>query len=223
MLFGLLLDDIHQTVLQSLLVFRQPILLPSVIENDRVKVVSLHAALEEPNACLVIRLLLKFQRPAVLHEVLEFVRMSAAQLFKWRLDLLFLDCSILFVFASSGKALPWERSLQQVKQDMADAFQIVTSRLLFALMSGNRCVPRCTSQVLSIFVRDVFTGTILVAFCEAKVNDKDGVPSRFSRANQEVIRFNITVDDSLCVNLLKVLHELDCNKKYGLDIQLAFT
>ena len=105
---GLLLNDVHQAALQGLFVFRQPILLPGIIEDLWVKVVTLHAAFKESYARLVVWLLLKFEGSAVLHEGLELMGMAAAQVFEWRLNLLLLDCCILVVLASTGKTLPWQ-------------------------------------------------------------------------------------------------------------------
>jgi len=70
--------------------------------------VSGHAAFEEPDASLVVRLLLKFKRSTVFHELFEFRWVATAKVFKRCFNLLFLDGSILFVLASAGKALPWK-------------------------------------------------------------------------------------------------------------------
>ena len=59
LLLWLLGNDVHQTVLQSFFVLRQSILFPSIVEDSRVEVMTLHAAFKESNAYLVVRLLLK--------------------------------------------------------------------------------------------------------------------------------------------------------------------
>ena len=70
--FGFLGDDVHETVFEGLLVLGQSVLLPRVVENFGVEVVSAHARLEETHACLVVGLLLKLEGTTVLHELSEF-------------------------------------------------------------------------------------------------------------------------------------------------------
>ena len=104
---------------------------------------------------------------------------------------------------------------------MSDAFEIVASGLLLTLMGCDGGVSGGTGQVLSILVGDVFTGAVLVALGETKVDDIDLVAGRLSCANQEIVRFDVAMDDSLGVNLLEVVHELDGHEQHGLDIELA--
>ena len=76
-------------------------------------------------------------------------------------------------------------------------------------MCGNRCIPCCTSQILTIFEGNVLASTVLVTFGETKVNDEDLVSVRFRGSNEEVIRFDISVDDPFGMNFLEMMHELD--------------
>ena len=68
----LLGNNVHQTIFESLLVFCKPILLPSVVKDAWVEVMTLHATFEESNACFVVWRLLKFERSTVLHVLFEF-------------------------------------------------------------------------------------------------------------------------------------------------------
>ena len=43
----LLAKDIEHTALQRLLIFREPVLLPGIVEDASIKIVSRHAALKE--------------------------------------------------------------------------------------------------------------------------------------------------------------------------------
>ena len=67
----------------------------------------------------------------------------------------------------------------------------------------------------------MFTGAILVAFGKTEVNNVDVVTGRFSGANQEIIRLDISMDNSLGVNLLEVLHQLNSYQEHGFDVQLT--
>ena len=59
--FGLFADNVHQACLEGLLVFAQPVLLPSVVEDADVQVVSGHAPFEETQARAVVGLLLELE------------------------------------------------------------------------------------------------------------------------------------------------------------------
>ena len=78
LLLGFLLNDVHQAALQGFLVLRQSVLLPGVVEDLWVKVVALHAPLEETSARLVVGFFFKLERPAVLHEFHELSRLIFA-------------------------------------------------------------------------------------------------------------------------------------------------
>lgn len=64
---------------------------------------------------------------------------------------------------------------------------------------------------------------VLVAFCKTKVNDVDVILVSFCPANKEVIRFDITVDNSLLVNFLDSLNELDRNMEDAFEVELSST
>ena len=68
----LLSDHVEHTVLQSLLVLAQPVLLPGVVVNVAIEVVPPHAVDEETFASSVVRLLFEFERSTVFHELSEF-------------------------------------------------------------------------------------------------------------------------------------------------------
>jgi len=134
---GSFANDVEHTVLESLLVLAQSVLLPSVVEHVRVKAVPLHARREEADTRGVVRLLLEGERSAVLHELSEFDGVPAAKLGQRRFNLLLLDVVVLFVLAPTWQTLPWERTLNQVKQYVANGLKIVSSRLLDTLVRRN--------------------------------------------------------------------------------------
>ena len=77
-LFRFFLNQIHQLFLQSIFILRQPILLPGIVKDVRLEVVTLHATFKESSASLVVWFLFKFEGSAVFHEFLEFSWLSAA-------------------------------------------------------------------------------------------------------------------------------------------------
>jgi len=106
-LLGLLVDDAHQTALESLFVLGESILLPGVVEDCSVELMTVHAALEEADACLDVGRLVELERSAVRHELLEFRWVSSAKIFKGGFNFLLFDGGVLFVLTPSWKALPW--------------------------------------------------------------------------------------------------------------------
>ena len=212
----LLLDDVHKTILESFLVFCKPILLPSIVEHLGVEVVPLHASLKEADSSLVIRLLFELERSAVLHELLELGRVSRAKIFKWCFHLLLFDGVVLLVLASAWETLPWKRSFKQVKEHVADCFQVVTPGLLNSFVGGDRSVSSSSSEVLSILIGDVFTCTVLVALGETEINNVDIISGSFGSTNQEVIWLDIPVNNAFFVNLLDMTDELKCDHQNSL-------
>ena len=57
---GLLADDVKDAVFESLLVLRQPVLLPGVVEDSAIKIVPLQARFKEAYASPIVWLLLEF-------------------------------------------------------------------------------------------------------------------------------------------------------------------
>ena len=217
----LLADDIKHTVLEGLLVLAQPVLLPGVVVHVSVEVVSAHALDEESFARAVVRLLLELQAAAVLHELSEFRRVAAAQLLQRRFNLLFLNRVVLLVLAAAWQTLPRQRTLHQVEEHVADSLEVIASRLLDTLVRGDRGVSCRTGQVLAVFVRDVLALAVLVALGQTEIDDVDVVASGFSASDQEVIRLDVTMNDSLLVHLLNSLDQLDANQEAGFQIEAS--
>lgn len=80
-------------------------------------------------------------------------------------------------------------------------------------MSGNRSVPCSSSKILSVFVGDVLSLTVLVALGETEIDDKDGISWMLSSTNEEIIRLNVTMNDPLFMYFLHMAHKLDSNQK----------
>jgi len=99
-------DDVQYAVFERFLVLAQTVLLPRVVVDVAVEVVSAHAIDEETLACAIVRLLLELQAPAVLHELSKFGRVPAAELLERRFNLLLLNRVVLLVLAATGKTLP---------------------------------------------------------------------------------------------------------------------
>ena len=90
-------------------------------------------------------------------------------------------------------------------------------------MGGDRGISSRSCQILTIFEGNVLASTVLVTLGETKVNDEDLVTVRFRGPNEEVIRFDISMDDSFGMNFLEMVHELDSDHEHCLGVDLALT
>ena len=197
LLARLLADDVQHAVLESLLVLRQSVLLPSVVKDSGIEVVSLHALLKEANASSIVRLLLELQRAAILHKLPKLGRMAPAKFLQRRLNLLLLDGIVLLVLATAWQTLPRQRSLDQIKQNVTDGFQIVASTLLDSLVRRYRGISGRASQIFPVLVGYVLPLAILVTLGQAKVDNEDVVSRALLPTDQKVVRLDIAVDYAL--------------------------
>ena len=88
-------------------------------------------------------------------------------------------------------------------------------------MSSDRCITSCSSEVLAIFVGNVLSFTVLEAFGETEVDDVDIVTSRVCATDEEVIRFDVSVDDALLMHFLYAADELHRNHQDSLEIKVS--
>jgi hypothetical protein len=63
-------------------------------------------------------------------------------------------------------------------------------------------VARSTRQVLSVSEGNVLALRVFVTLSESKVDNVDIIFGALIASNQEVVRFDVSVDDSLFVNFL---------------------
>ena len=134
--------DVHQAGLEGCFVFGEPVLLPGVVVDVHVEVVAHHTPFEETDACFVIRFLFKLEGPTIFDKFSEFRGVASAELLEWDLDFLLFDGGVLFVLVSARQSLPRERPFDQVEQDVADCFQVVSSGLLDTFVRVDRGIAR---------------------------------------------------------------------------------
>ena len=94
-------DDIEHAIFQGFFIFGQPVLLPGIVKDARILLVSGHTAFKKVDTGAIVGLLFKLKRTTVLHELKELSWVTLAKFFKRSLDLLFLDVVILFVLGAT--------------------------------------------------------------------------------------------------------------------------
>ena len=85
-------------------------------------------------------------------------------------------------------------------------------------MSRNRGISSCACEVLTVLVRNVVAITILVAFCQTKVNYIDVVTVLFRASDQEVIWLNVAMDDPCLVTFFYAPYQLNRDHQYSFEI-----
>ena len=63
---------------------------------------------------------------------------------------------------------------------------------------------------------------VFICLCEPKIDDVHVVTSRLRPTYQEVIRFNIAVNDALIVDFFDAFDHLDADVQNGFQIETAF-
>ena len=200
-----LLQRLHHILLQSQLLQLKSVLVPQEVGLLRVPLVLLDQPLEQLVDPAVVRVRSEAQRPAILHELLELARQAETELLQRYLFLLFLDVVVFFVLRAAGETLPRQLALQEVEQDVADGFEIVTAGLLVAQVRRQGGIPGRAGQVLALAEGNVLAFRVFEALCQAEVNDVNVVLGALGRTDEEVVRLDVSVDDPLLVDPLDPL------------------
>ena len=197
-----LVDDAHHGLLERLPFEEEAVLVPDEVGRAQLEVVALHAALEQRQDVAIVGVGREGQAAAVVHELLEFGRLVQAEFVDGHLLLLALDVIIFFVFRASWQALPRQRSPEEVEKHVANGLQVISAALLVPDMRANRGVSRRARQVLALAEGNVLALAIFVTLCQSEVDNVDVVLSALISADEEVVRFDISVDDPFLVHFL---------------------
>lgn len=168
---------------------------------------TLHDGLKEASEEVVVWFFVKLEVSTVINELHELFRHALRQLLNCGLTLLLTNFIVLFIFVLTSKTLPWELTLQEVQQNVANRLQVIPSRLLHTAMTVNRSISCCASERFAISIRNVLTGLrITVPLRQSEIYHVHR-RSFVIDAHQEVIGLNVAMQEVLGV------HELDtCDK-----------
>ena len=78
--FRTLTDNVKHRAFERLFIFAETVLLPGVVEESSIEIVTLHTLIKEADTSTVVGLLIELEFPAVLHVMAELVGIAAAQL-----------------------------------------------------------------------------------------------------------------------------------------------
>lgn len=192
-----------------------------VVHAVRLPTIVLHASSPETSEEVVIGSLFEIQILAVVQVLVEFLGGTSAKLLDSGLNFLLFDLVILVVFVLSGKSLPGELPLQEVKQDVTDGLHIVAAGLLNANMGVDTRVTGSSSQALVVPVRNMLSSLgILVPLRQSEVDHVAGRALRVI-SHQEVIRLHVPMQEVVCVHVLQSRNHLLRQHAYRLQSQAA--
>ncbi len=102
-----LANDLHQILLEGLLLHDKSILVPDEVWYLRVPAILLHTSLEFVKDVFVVGLVSELELSAVVHEILEFIWMTFTEFIHSDFKLLLLDVVVLLILGPAWKPLPW--------------------------------------------------------------------------------------------------------------------
>ena len=150
----------------------------------------------------VVRLVIKAQRTRVVEVNGKFVGEATAQNFSGGCHLLLHNSVVLLLLGSSFEPLPGERATTEVEHHVAQGLHVVTTRLFNAKMGVDAGISGGTSQVLVLTVWNMEMSLgVPILLGQTEINDVDLVAT-LANAHEEVVRFDVSVDEGLGVDVL---------------------
>jgi hypothetical protein len=170
-----------------------------------------HFFLEHTDDVAIVGFLSETQTSAVVHELLIDLRLILAKIFNRNFFLFLFNVGIFLSLRSSWKALPWQRALQEIKQNMTNGFKIISSGLLVSNMSVYGGISSGSCQVLAISERNVLSVRRFIAFCKTEIDNINCIFSLFSATDHKIVWFNVSVNNSLLVDNFNSFDHLSRN------------
>lgn len=128
------------------------------------------------------------------------------------LNFIFHNLIVLLLLCIRIESLPGQFAFEEeVEEDVAERFEVISSTLFNAQMIGETRVTGCTSEMAILTVRDVMVCVgVEITLGETVVDDVDEVGRSFSHTNDKVVRFDITMNEVTVMDVLHTSDHLDC-------------
>ena len=104
---------------------------------------------------------------------------------------------------------------------MTNGLEIISPRLLVTDVGVDRSVSGGTGEVLAVLERDVLSVGRFVAFGETKIDNINSISGLLISSNQEVVRFDITMNNPFFMHSLDSLDHLSGDMENCLEIELS--
>ena len=149
----------------------------------------------------IIRPLIEAKSTSVIQEDAKLGRESTTQDICGSGHLLLHDTIVHLLLRSSLETLPGKGTSKEMYQDVSKRFEIIATSLLDTQVRVDGDVTGSSSGVLVLLVRDVNIGPgVKELLGETEINDVDLMVTP-SDAHEEVVRFNIAVNEMSRVNI----------------------
>jgi len=124
------------------------------------------------------------------------------------------------LLSGSLEPLPWQTASQEIHEHVPESLEVISPALLNTEVGIDGRIPRRPGQVLVLAVRYVLMRLwVSVLLCEAKINAVDEV-GLASEANEEIVWLDVTVDETLVVDVLNALQQLVGDHENRLQVEL---
>mmetsp|Transcript_91013 Transcript_91013/g.257707 ORF Transcript_91013/g.257707 Transcript_91013/m.257707 type:complete len:328 (-) Transcript_91013:336-1319(-) len=179
--------------------------------------------LEESPQVRVVRPVLEAQRAAIVQVGGEDCRVALAEGLHGRRALALHDLVVLLLLGVGLKTLPWKLPTIEVHQHIPYGFQVVPTTLLNAKVRVDGGVAGSACQALVFPVRYVLLRFwVPVLLCQPKVDHIYDV-RLLLMADEEVVRFDVPVNEVLGVKILNPKEHLVRNHEDCLQAKLSVT
>jgi len=169
----------------------------------------------------IIGLIVEAESAAVVEENSEFVREATTKEVGRGRHLLLHNAVVLLLLRRRFQSLPREGATQKVHEDICEGLEIITTSLLNTQVRVDRSVPRRSSQVLVLPVRDVKVSLRVTELLgQSEVDDVDLVAT-FADAHQEIVGLDVTMNEVARVDVFNARDQLVCKQQNGLQAELA--
>ena len=194
-----------------------------VVHEVEVEALSHEGLSEHRDKTLVVRPLLKPELARVVQKVPKLTWEARREVFDRSGCLFGSDLLVLVFLCLAWQALPRKAAPDEVHEHHSNLLEVVSSGLLDTLMRVKGSIACRSSQLLALLIANMPSCLgIFVPFSKAEIDDVDYMLIVTS-TDQEVVRFNITVEKSTLVNKLYALNHLDGNHQDSLKVKLSAT
>ena len=157
---------------------------------------------------IIVWLLLKLKILTIIHILMKLPGAPEAELLHRSTDLLLFNLPIGFILVAWPNILPRQLSREEIDQDIPNSFEVISSGKFFTQVSMYWSISGSTSQRLIITVSQVFLCGFIIIFLSQTHIDYVDNPALLMEAHQEIIWFDISMNEIFLMHQFKSVDEL---------------
>lgn len=105
---------------------------------------------------------------------------------------------------------------------MSNGLEVVSPRLFFSHVRGQTGIPGSAGEIFALDEWNVLALRVLITLGETKINDVNIIFCNLCAADEEVVRLDVSMDNSFVVDLLDSLDHLLGDEAAGFQIEFSF-